>query len=39
MTRGVRTLPGPIALTRMPWRAHSTAMVSVIALTPAFAAP
>src|ERR1700733_4938922 len=38
-TRGERTLPGATALTRMPYGAHSTAIVSVRAMIPAFAAP
>ena len=34
----IRSAPGATALTRMRWRAHSTASVCVIDITPAFAA-
>src|ERR1700677_1963019 len=38
-TRGVGTFPGRMLLARMPYSAHSAAIVRVSAVTPAFAAP
>ena len=37
--RGVMMLPGAMALTRMSWGDHSTAMVRTRFIRPAFAAP